>query len=382
MSVHGVFICALTALLVFGCVGFIPPDAAAQIQFHTETVDSVGDVGWQTSIAIDRFGFPNIGYIRYFPSSSRNDVLYARGSAAGWSVDTASTAANPYSATSLVLDSNDNPAMVTGSNAALYVFKDASGWTVEEIGGFATWFATMDLDNNGVPRVLYNWSVYKEPYSRVAYATRIGTDTWSEVTIGSGPFTPISPDYSLVIDGNDDRHAACISTNGDTLEYWFTSGTVSMYEKFTPASNCDMAVNDLNEPRIVYYDADQADLILLARDGLTWAPTTVDQSGDVGRYCSLALGEDGSCHIAYYDADNGDLKYARRSSPAQPWDTQVVDDAGDVGQWTSIALDGEGRPHIAYYDVSKRDLRYAGLSPLVPVEKTTWGALKTLMEKR
>jgi hypothetical protein len=272
--------------------------------------------------------------------------------------------------------------MVTGVNEALYVFKDGASWTVEEIGGFATWFATLALDNNDVPRVLYNWSVYKEAYSRVTYATRTGTDVWSNVDIGSGPFVPLSPDYSLAIDSNNNRHVACVQTNSDTLRYWYRSGTTLITEKVTRASNCDIALDHLDDPHIAYYDFEQADLILLVRDGLNWASTTIDQSGDVGRYCAVAVGADGSCHISYYDADNGDLKYAGRAGPAGAWDIQVVDASGDVGQWTSIALDDAGRPHIAYYDATNGDLKHATLSPPVPVKKTSWGALKALMEKR
>lgn len=379
MSIRGVFICALTTSLVLACFCLAPVDSAAQPTFVTETVDSTDNVGWQTSIAIDGNGFPHIGYIAPPPLT---DLKYARKTGSGWSVETASTTCNPLSATSLVLDSGDNPAMATGINETFYIFKDGTGWTVEELGGFATWFATMALDNNGVPRVVYNWSVYKEAYSRVTYSIRIGTDLWVESTIGSGPFIPSSPVYSLAFDSDNYRHIAYISTNSDTLRYSYKSSSVTIYEKFTRASYCDMALDPLDRPHIAYYDYEQADLILLVRDGLSWTSSAVDQAGVVGRYCSLAVGDDGSCHISYYDADNGDLKYAGRAGPADAWDIQVVAATGDVGQWTSIALDEEGRPHIAYYDATNGDLEYATLSPLVPVKKTTWGALKALMEKR
>jgi len=379
MSIHGVFICALIASVFIGCLLLMPADSAAQPTFVTETVDSTGYVGWQTSIAIDGYGYPHIGYIAPPPLV---DLKYARKTGSGWSVETASDICNPNSATSLVLDSGDNPAMATGINEGLYVFKDGASWTVEEIGGFATWYATLALDNNGMPRVLYNWSVYKEAYSRVAYALRIGTDLWTETTIGSGPFTPSSPVYCLVLDSDNYRHIAYISTNGDTLRYSYRSSTITIYEKFTRASYCDIAVDQSDAPHIAYYDYEQADLILVVRDGLSFTSTPVDQAGDVGRYCSLALGDDGSCHITYYDADDGDLKYAYRAGPTDGFDVQVIASMGDVGQWTSIALDAAGRPHIAYHDATNGHLEYATLSPPVPVRTTTWGALKALMEKR
>jgi hypothetical protein len=379
MCIRGVFLFTLVGISIAAGGGPAPTDAAAQSGFVAETVDSTGDVGIQTSIAIDRFGFPHIGYVSSPPSVG---LKYARKLAAGWSVETASNDVSPTSATSIALDANDNPSMVTGINEALYVFKMGSDWTVETIGGFATWFVTMALDNNDVPRVLYNWSVYKEWYSRVTYAMRTGTDTWLENDIGSGPFIPSSPDYALALDSDNYRHVACVQTIGDTLQYWHTGGGTSIFRKFTRSSHCDIALDVLDRPHIAYYDYEQADLILLVRDGLTWTTTTVDQSGDVGRHCAVAVADDGSCHISYYDADNGDLKFATRTGPAGAWDIQVVDDAGYVGQWTSIAVDDEGRPHIAYYDASNGDLKYATLSHPVPVKQTSWGAIKALLHER
>jgi hypothetical protein len=379
MSNRGVFLYILVQIWVTAGAGLAPSDAAAQSGFVTETVDSAGDVGWQTSIALDHLGFPHIGYIAPSPLF---DLKYASKSASGWSVETASTHGNPISSTSLVLDSNDNPAMATGGDDALYVFKVGGTWTEESIGGFATWFVALALDDNDVPRMLQNWSVYKEFYSHVVYATRTGPGVWSGREIAGGPFVPSSPDYSLAIDATGDGHVAAVQTNGDTLRYWHITGTATFKEKFAPASSCDIALDVLGHPWIVYYDVAQADLMLLVSDGVSWAASTVDDAGDVGRYCSMVLGADGSCHISYYDADSGDLKYAARAAAAGAWNIKVVDAGGDVGQWTSIALDEAGRPHIAYYDVTRGDLEYATLSPPVPVSKTTWGALKTMIEGR
>lgn len=129
MSIRGVFVYILVATWFVASAWLTPADSAAQSGFVTETVDSTGDVGWQTSTAIDHYGFPHIGYIAPTPLT---DLKYARKSATGWSVETASAYVYPMSATSLVLDANDNPAMVTGGNEALYIFKDGSSWTVEE----------------------------------------------------------------------------------------------------------------------------------------------------------------------------------------------------------------------------------------------------------
>ena len=54
-----------------------------------------------------------------------------------------------------------------------------------------------------------------------------------------------------------------------------------------------------------------ADDTALERPG--YALTTLDGSGNVGRFSSVTIGTDGLGLISYYDATNGDLKVAHCS---------------------------------------------------------------------
>jgi len=371
MSVRGVFLLVVLSVVSVTAI-------SAQPVFTTFRVDSVGVTGMQTSIAIDSQGFPHIGYVYV----NTWDLKYARLTDSGWTSELVHTMINQDSDPALVLDSSDRPAMVCGVNDAIYVYHDGAAWQSESIGGFATWFTTMTLDNNGLPRVLYNWSVYKEYYSHVTYAIRIGAGQWVESDIGSGPWTPVGPEYELVIDDNNNRHVAYMQTNGDTLRYSHRSSTGSEYRTFTRATDCDIAIGANDAPHIVYYDYDAGALILQVKVNNTWTPFIVDDAGDAGWYCSLAVGGDGSWHIAYYDNVAEDLKYARRDGPAGAWETVVVDSDGDTGKHTSIALDAQGRPHISYYDASRTDLKYAVLEAYVPTKKASWGELKELLRDR
>jgi hypothetical protein len=82
--------------------------------------------------------------------------------------------------------------------------------------------------------------------------------------------------------------------------------------------------------------------------------TTVDSipSGDTGRYTSITIGADGLPVISYYDVTNQDLRVAhceQADCSGTPTLT-TVDSTGDVGKYSSIAIGMDGLPVISYYD--------------------------------
>lgn len=89
-----------------------------------------------------------------------------------------------------------------------------------------------------------------------------------------------------------------------------------------------------------------------------WSRTIIDNTPGVGMYSSQKLG---STHTGYYDSSNGNLKYAF-TNDYLGWHSEEVDTLADVGQFTSIDLTTRGAinfPHISYYDVTNGDLKYA-----------------------
>ena len=68
MRNRGVFLCVLVSTCCGAGIGLAPTNAAAQSGFVIETVVSAGDAGIQMSIAIDRFGYPRIGYVSSPPT--------------------------------------------------------------------------------------------------------------------------------------------------------------------------------------------------------------------------------------------------------------------------------------------------------------------------
>ena len=126
-----------------------------------------------------------------------------------------------------------------------------------------------------------------------------------------------------------------------------------------------LAFDSEDWPHIAYYDFQNRDLryARLAEGSAGenfWETEIIDQTGDVGAYCSLAMYEDENGNnfprITYRDDSLGDLKLA--SYDGSNWNTQVVDEDGNTGIWTSLAVVPGGDLHASYVQVGTYDLRY------------------------
>src|SRR5206468_3816321 len=103
-----------------------------------------------------------------------------------------------------------------------------------------------------------------------------------------------------------------------------------------------------------------ADDTALERSG--YALTTLDGSGNVGRFSSVTIGADGLGLISSFDETNGDLKVAHCSNVACTSATlttlTMLKSEDNVGQFTSVTSAG-GRGGISYYDSTGQVLKLA-----------------------
>ena len=135
------------------------------------------------------------------------------------------------------------------------------------------------------------------------------------------------------------------------------------------ANATSIVIKPDREPTIAYYNDTAADLELAERSGGVWSVSTVDSTGDVGRFPSLALDAAGDLHVAYYQhlgGAAGVIRYARRTGGA--WAIADVDTLADVrlgftGARRNVALeiDSDNTAHIVYGDRSV--VRYAQGTP-------------------
>ena len=116
-----------------------------------------------------------------------------------------------------------------------------------------------------------------------------------------------------------------------------------------------LALDSAGRPHIAYFGG--IELRYAYHDGSSWHIETVDAPiGTAGGYSSLALDSSDQPHISYYEGTSL-LKYAHKSGGT--WTIQAVNALGLVGQYTSLALDSSDLPHIAYQQTSFAWLMYA-----------------------
>ncbi len=92
----------LLAALLLTMLGTAPASALA---WRTETVDSAGDVGYYTSLALDGAGTPRIGYY----DGSARALKYAWYDGAGWQNETIESTMGVSGGPSLALDAAGTP---------------------------------------------------------------------------------------------------------------------------------------------------------------------------------------------------------------------------------------------------------------------------------
>lgn len=114
---------------------------------------------------------------------------------------------------------------------------------------------------------------------------------------------------------------------------------------------------------IAYYDVGNNDLkFAYSYDGgYSWISKTVDSAGDVGQYCSLDCYYSGTTYylyVSYYDATNGNLKLAKSTNYGANWTISTVDSTGDTGRFTSIS-GTSSNVYISYFDLTNTALRFA-----------------------
>lgn len=356
----------ITVLLLAG--PWLAGSALADSGWNIQTVDSAGNVGYSTSLALDAGGNAHISYL----DNTNVDLKYAAWNGLSWDIQTLDTGGRVGYYSSLALDSSDYPHIIYGYNHTdnhydryKYAYEDSSGWQVETMPdpSNAGWPGSLALDSEGQPHMSYMaW----QPFTRriLKYGRR-GDSSWTYETVdASGLGTGGS--NSLALDSNGRPQIAYswqeLWGGPRRLRYAAASDSGWDIQFVGTAANAgwgiSLALDSTDHPHISYLDRSNGNLKYVKWDGSEWHIQTVDNSGDVGGYeTSLALDGSGFPHIVYYDDTNQDLKYAAWDGLG--WAIETVDSTGDVGWFPSIVLDAGGNPHIGYYDVTNGDLKYA-----------------------
>ncbi|MDP6156377.1 MAG: PKD domain-containing protein, partial [Candidatus Thermoplasmatota archaeon] len=332
--------------------------------WYRKTIDSLGDCGKYSSIAVDANGFPIISYV----DSTNNWLKYLKWNGTAWEGGMIDNG-NNIAYTSITLDlQSQSPHISYFSNGNLMHARMLQGnaWFIDTVDNSAQVgnYSSIKVEPNGDVHISY-YDGSNSP--KLKYAKMVDGN-WNITTLddngASGRYT------SLALDQQYKAHISYYSDSTSNLIYMPNQSPGGGWDRQTPDPNgqligeySSIALNIVDEPRISYYDSGNQDLLFTYKDvqaGI-WHNDQVDQGGDVGKYTSLAYIDTNAGerhHISYYDVTNGNLKIASNLNNGQ-WVTETVDSQNDVGLFTSIALDDLSHPHISYYDKTNGDLRYA-----------------------
>jgi hypothetical protein len=297
------------------------------------TLDSNGQVGAETSIAIGTNGNPVISY--------RDETNL-----------------------NLKVAACNNPTCTTSTNTTI----DSNG-----VGG---WYSSIAIGTNGNPIISYTDNTNSD--LKVAACDNPTCTTSTNSTIDSNGGVGLFTSIAIGIDGNpiisyldntnrDLKVAACNNPTciGETEADRSTNTTIDSVGLVGWFTSITIGTN--GNPIISYWDGINLDLKVAACKnptciGATEADrstnTTIDSNGSVGANTSIGIGTNGNPIISYTDATNQDLKVAACDNPTCTTSTNTtIDSNGVVGWYSSIAIGTNGNPVISYYDATNQDLK-------------------------
>jgi hypothetical protein len=304
-------------------------------------VDSVGDIGWATSIAVDAEGGLHVSY-----GGAELRYAYLR---PGYSWTTSTVAAVRASATSIALDDAGGIHIVyiDGYDWLLrYAYRPAAGaWTTSDIAALDDYQQarpTLVLDTTGGAHVVFADPTPRDLY--YAYLPAGGAWTTSLIDVGTDADWP-----SLAIDEADGLHVTYYDETAHALGHAYrpaaSSWTFETIDAAQAGRASDLTIDSEGVLHVAYLD--DADRMKYARrpvDG-AWAPSSVDTSHAFTRDTSIAVGADGAVHIAFTEQGESNLRYAHLAPGAATWTTGRI--RGPFNHAPSIAPDATG-VHIVY----------------------------------
>ncbi|HET9850236.1 MAG TPA: right-handed parallel beta-helix repeat-containing protein [Candidatus Saccharimonadales bacterium] len=340
------------------------------------SVDTTGDVGNYSSIALGSDGFARISYY----DNTNGDLKFAQCTNAACTtsnITTVDTSGNVGRYTSIAIGSDGFARIsyydVTNGylkfarciNAACTTFNI----TTVDTGLIIPGPTSIAVGPDGFARIAYYDNNGSSGVLKFAQCTNDACTTSNIRTVDSTG--DVGQGVSMVL-GSDGfaRISYYDNTNGDlkfaqcTNAACTISNITSVDTTGNVGDNTSIALGSDGFARISYYDNTNAALKFAQCTNATCTTSniiTVDASGSDGLFSSIGMGSDGFARIAYWDGlPDADLRFAQcTNATCSTHNITTVDTVGNVGQEASMAIGSDGFARISYYDATNLDLKFA-----------------------
>lgn len=303
--------------------------------------------------------------------------LFSISHAASNSIVAVDTAGVVGQYTSMVLDASQNP-IISYYNAAqaklkiMHCFeKNCAKFNAIVTPDPSTHigkYTAMALDSSGNPVVSY--------YDEAGHALKVLHCGNSSCSTGNTIATPDSIDNvgqytAITIDSSNRPVVSYYDATKGILKVLHcgnaacTAGNVIAMPDLTSSNGVQSSVklNAAGKPVVAYFDFTKKSLKMLfcgnANCTASNTISTVDASGDVGRYPSLVLSNNGNPAVSYLDLMNGKLKILRCGNQLCSAGNNIVSVSGAggvTGYFSSLKLDTNNLPVVSFYNLSNGDL--------------------------
>lgn len=317
------------------------------------TVDSSGDSGNHSSIAVDSNGHPHISYHNYIPPGPPpcgDPLKYTMWDGSAWTMEIVDDLGYVGTHTSITLDGSDIPhiSYLDDQNWTLkYAKLKGKVWDIETVDSWPTGeHSSIALDADGYPHITYD-----DDHERAVKYARKNASGWSTEIVCKGTWA------SLEIDRLGNPHISLIDMG--VLKYATWEG-ISWDIQVVDPVKCEedgtsLELDENDYPHISYFEETSFNLKYAQWDGDQWLFETIAPTGGNSAESSLFLDSFHDPNICY--SEGSVLKYARKVGGI--WNTETVDyDIYCPGRAVSLAMDSSDTPQISYYNSVSHDLKY------------------------
>lgn len=324
----------------------------SEAKWVSSVVDSQGDVGEQSSIAVDADGFVHIAYY-----DDTNGSLNYANNVEGWNttvVDNSSAKVGMYPSIAIDSEGFVHISYYDDVNQDLrYATNTGGSWSTDsrDTGGDVGLHSSLTVDVNDTVHIVYLSSTSKN----LKYTGNAGGDWVVNIVDNSGN---VESKIATDIDSNGTVHAVYYRSGelihaNQTASGWFKESVESTDQL---GEGLSMFIDENDVIYVSYYNTFSSLLKYVNNANGTWNTSEIIESGNAGGIGNaISVDSNGNERIAYVDSTHSILKYAERRNGI--WMYQKVDLKG-CGNEMSMAIDSFGRVHISYFDPVSEDLRY------------------------